>query len=211
MATTPPEPALQVIDRDGRGLRVVFQRQADRWTHRIEIIDGAQSCCLLTSVEGTSEQPWPPSPPLQQLSIEERAPGNRVALLLGMAGRSHWSASVECDPASLSLLFDMACRVPQPPQRLGRCYRTEVPLAESSLEQARFTTAGAAVTLQLPPSANPPSVALALPENRIEVVFQDLTVARVPSTLRWTYRVTWLGLLGSKQQPANFRAVPTTP
>ena len=197
MATTPPELALQVIDRDGRGLRVVFQRQADRWTHRIEIIDGAQSCCLLTSVEGTSDQPWPPSPPLQQLSIEELAPGNRVALLLGMAGRSHWSASVECDPASLSLLFDVACRVQQPPQCLGSCYRTEVPLAEGSLDRARFTTAAAAVTLQLPPLANPPSVALALPENHLAVVYQDLTVARAPSTLRWKYRVTWLDLLPS--------------
>ena len=201
MATTPPEPALQVIDRDGRGLRVVFQRQADRWTHRIEIIDGAQSCCLLTSVEGTSDQPWPPSPPLQQLSIEELAPGSRVALLLGMAGKSHWSASVECDPVSLSLLFDVACRVQQPPQRLGSCYHTEVPLAEGSLDRARFTTAGAAVTLQLLPLANPPSVALALPENHIEVVFQDLTVARVPSTLRWKYRVTWLEECASARPP----------
>jgi hypothetical protein len=190
VATTPPEPALQVIGRDGRGLRVVFQRQTDRCAHRIEIIDGARSFCLLTSVEGTSDQPWPPSPPLQQLSIEELSPGNRVALLLGMAGKSHWSASVECDPASLSLLFDVACRVQQPPLRLGSCYRTEVPLAEGSLDRARFTTAWGAVTLQLPPLENLPSVALALPANHIAVVYQDLTVARVPSTLRWKYRVT---------------------
>ena len=195
MATAAPELALQVIDGDGRGLRVMFQRQADRCAHRIELIDGAKSFCLLTSVEGTSDQPWPPSPPLQQLSIEELSPGNRVALLLGMAGKSHWSASVECDPASSSLLFDVACRVQQPPQRLGSCYRAEVPLADASLDRARFTTACANVTLQLLPLADPPSVSLVQSENQIAVAYQELTVARVPSTLRWKYRVTWLGLL----------------
>jgi hypothetical protein len=48
---------------------------------------------------------------LSQLHIEPRPEGRNVALLVGMAGGNHWSASVESDPASQRLTFDVACRV----------------------------------------------------------------------------------------------------
>ena len=190
MARTPPESALQVIGHDGRGLRVVFQRQADRCAHRIEFIDGDRAFCLLTSIEGTSDQPWPPSPPLQQLSIEALSPGRQAALLLGMAGKSHWSASVECDPATVSLVFDVACRVQQRPQQLGSCYRTDASLVESAPERVRWAIARAAVSLQLPPLTNPPSLALTLAASQVAIVHQDLALACLPSTVRWKYRIS---------------------
>ena len=38
--------------------------------------------------------------PFRLCSIEERGGGLQVALLVGMAGKSHWSASVEFDPTA---------------------------------------------------------------------------------------------------------------
>jgi hypothetical protein len=37
-----------------------------------------------------------------------------------MAGKSHWSASIEVSDSTL--IFDVACRVQQPPERLGSSY-----------------------------------------------------------------------------------------
>ena len=51
--------------------------------------EGLGSELLLTSVEGTAHNRWPPSPPLQSLAIEERGE-QTVALAVGMAGGAHW-------------------------------------------------------------------------------------------------------------------------
>ena len=40
-----------------------------------------------------------------------RAGAPQSALLVGMAGKSHWSVSVELDPAPAGVHFDVACRV----------------------------------------------------------------------------------------------------
>jgi hypothetical protein len=46
-----------------------------------------------------------------------------VALLVGMAGGSHWSASIEPVSGAASLLFDLACRHSKGPKCLGSQYR----------------------------------------------------------------------------------------
>jgi hypothetical protein len=66
---------------------------------------------VVASVEGSPHDDWPVSPPLQSLEIENRAPGQSTALLVGMAGKSHWSASARIDPEVPSVDFDVACRV----------------------------------------------------------------------------------------------------
>jgi hypothetical protein len=77
----------------------------------------------LASVEGSPEEEWPASPPFQALEVAERT-GRPVALLVGMAGKSHWSASVELDPRARSLRFDVACRVREEDAgSLGSTYR----------------------------------------------------------------------------------------
>ena len=102
---------LDATDSAGLTLRIRFTRERDRYTHAILAVkpDGSEHL-LLASVEGTAEHEWPPSPPLQSLSIEELAPGRRAALLVGMAGRSHWSASIEPVPGRAAIVFDIACR-----------------------------------------------------------------------------------------------------
>ena len=113
---------LTVVGKDGRGLRVRFDRLADRFQHSIDFLDGHSVHAWLTSDDDCRSDPWPKSPPLQQGSIEERGQ-ERVALFLGMAGRSHWSLSVETRPERVAIDFDVACRAPAAPTWLGSSYR----------------------------------------------------------------------------------------
>ncbi len=102
-------------------LRILFRKQHDRYAHAIECLVADQWLVVVTSIEGTPDDDWPPSSPLQSLHIEQR-PNGPVALLVGMAGTSHWSASVEADEATQSIVFDIACRVRGEPVRLGSTY-----------------------------------------------------------------------------------------
>ncbi len=94
----------------GWGCAVQFINEADRLAHTIELVSGDRSLPLLRSCEGTDQQAFPPSPPLQQIAIQSLQQ-RHVALLIGMAGRSHWSVSVESDGTDRRLHFDIACRM----------------------------------------------------------------------------------------------------
>jgi len=107
---------------DGRRQRVTFEWQQDRFRHTISLVSlDARSLPLFESIEGAASEDWPPSPPLQSLTIEDRSTGP-VALLVGMAGGSHWSASIEATSEG-ELRFDFACRHAQAPRWLGNSYR----------------------------------------------------------------------------------------
>ena len=105
------------------GLRVVFRRLADRYAHVVEAVHGGEHVAIAESLEGTGEEDWPPCPALQQLHFETRADGGRLALLVGRAGSSHWSLSVEAKPDSPRVIFDVACRLRESPLLLGSEYR----------------------------------------------------------------------------------------
>jgi hypothetical protein len=114
-----------VLDIDGLsdGLRVSFYLDGDRYTHRIDVLDeGNDSTCVLRSVEGHADQPWPASPPIQEVHLEDRPDGSRVALCVGMAGTSHWSLSVELSADGQQANFDVACRLRDTPETLGSEY-----------------------------------------------------------------------------------------
>ena len=117
---------LLVKSPSGAALGIEFVRLADRYQHVVYVqrpgsgADGPVEA--MASAEGDSAEAWPPSPPLQSLSIETLTDGRRVALLVGMAGRGHWSASVETDEAKTALIFDIACRSTVRPERLLSCY-----------------------------------------------------------------------------------------
>lgn len=104
-------------------LRAVFVRRGDRFAHRIEVRDAATQVwtIALESDEGTDEEHWPPSPPFQQLHVEHRKEGD-VVLLVGMAGRSHWSAAVDVGPDGKTLRFDVAVRLQSVGASLGSAY-----------------------------------------------------------------------------------------
>jgi hypothetical protein len=114
--------------------RVEFLSSGDRVAHVVSIAghqgEGERHWIeLLRTIESSPEVAWPASPPLQELHIESRD-GTDVALLVGRAGKSHWSASIsfeqprgEGDGVSEQLVFDIACRVSTLPEALGSAYQ----------------------------------------------------------------------------------------
>ena len=121
------ETRLECAVSDQLALRVDFIKLADRYGHELSAVireGSAENVVpLCASVEGAGDDPWPPSPPLQSLSIEKLADGRKAALLVGMAGKSHWSASIAEVAGFCELEFDYACRCDGPPARLGCEYR----------------------------------------------------------------------------------------
>jgi hypothetical protein len=108
----------------GLTLRVEFVWRGDRFGHVLSIVEQDRGVApLLESIEAHASDLWPPSPPLQSVRIEELAGGRKAALLVGMAGRSHWSASVEPVIGQAALVFDVACRHPAGAGRLESRYR----------------------------------------------------------------------------------------
>ena len=73
-------------------VRMQFNRDGDRWAHQIYLSMGASEQPFMRSLEGTADQIWPPSPPLQDVGRHELPTGDAI-LCVGMAGSSHWSAS----------------------------------------------------------------------------------------------------------------------
>lgn len=146
MNTASTAPAWQSGGRIEAGpLAVVFEWQGDRFAHTLLF----QGRPVALSVEGRPDEAWPPSPPAQSLMIDQNAQGLPRAMLVGMAGSGHWSASIEAVEGGI--LFDLACRLRGPVGRLGSTYRlasgwtAEPDGADSS---ARWTITGPGVALQ---------------------------------------------------------------
>ncbi|MDA1053937.1 MAG: hypothetical protein O3C40_26095 [Planctomycetota bacterium] len=114
--------SLNAMNADGVGLQVQFIWRQDRHVHTISLMIDGRSVPVFESVEGSNVDVWPPSPPLQQLSVEELRPETQVALLVGMAGKSHWSMSVEPADDRAAFVFDVACRSRDAAEQLGSGY-----------------------------------------------------------------------------------------
>ncbi|MFK7768423.1 MAG: hypothetical protein AB8B55_14475 [Mariniblastus sp.] len=93
-------------------LGLLFAQSADRWSHDWFFHDANDQklAKLLTSVEGTPEDEWPTCPPMQDVSQHELESGGAI-LGVGMAGKSHWSASysIEANGDSHIIKSDLAC------------------------------------------------------------------------------------------------------
>jgi hypothetical protein len=143
-------------------LAVEFTWRHDRYAHRVMWLrDGVESL-VLESIEGDASTHWPISPPLQHVHVEERPNDVVVALAVGMAGRSHWSMSVELEPKSRRLAFDVACRCHQQPGRLGSSYG----LAHNAWQLVVHDDAMFDGELRIVPRA---------------------TIEKLPATVRWRY------------------------
>jgi hypothetical protein len=114
--------SLNAIGAAEVGLQVRFVWHQDRHAHTISLVVDGRPVTVLESVEGSSVEDWPPSPPLQQLSVEELRPETQVALLVGMAGKSHWSMSVEPASDRVAFVFDVACRSRGGVEQIGSRY-----------------------------------------------------------------------------------------
>lgn len=179
-----PPAMIEFRDAAGRSLRVEFIRRQDRYAHVISRLEGNIAFPIWESFEGTDADDWPPSPPLQQLSVETLSDGRRVALLVGMAGTSHWSLSVEAAPEGGAIIFDAACRVTQSPVALGSSYR------RCSDEGS---TAGPPLALwegcNIPSDSGARSCDICLIGSVLSITPPALKTT-LPGTARWKYRLT---------------------
>ena len=156
---------------NGRHLRCTFSSAGETFAHAIEWSDGDATHSVLTSVDGQRESAWPASPPWQELHVHEQADGSPAVMLVGRAGRSHWSMSVTVDSKGDGFLFDVACRLRETPKFLGNTYR-----AIDKRESLRISPAACG------------DGPLATVEERGESVVIDATpIAESRGTIRWAY------------------------
>ncbi len=175
-------------------LEVRFVRHADRVGHEIWLRANTDWQPVLISSEGTPQEDWPASPPLQSAAVEQREPGAPLALLVGMAGKSHWSASVVPDAASDRLQFELATRVRvNQIAFLGSTYR----LAPGWSAQPSGPLPGRVVlrSSERPDVRVVVEIADGFPPMTLNLEGERLTIAAdqcaaVPATLRWGYFVT---------------------
>ena len=122
----------------------VFTWSGDRWTHRITT--GGETDAW-TSFDGPSladDPRWPASPVLVELSrvdLPQAGAGGGSAIVgVGLAGRSHFSASIAADPeATDAIRFEIACRLHEHPLWLGSTYRTGGQLVQLTAGDALAT------------------------------------------------------------------------
>lgn len=132
---------------------------------------------VLATVEGTPADEWPASPPFQSLHVEARDDGRTLALLVGMAGHSHWSASVEIDAAARCVRFDVAARVrTHRPGPLTSSYRT------TAAQRDPHTA------LRVEPGQRFGPTHLEQSGEQIAIVARS-TSDECPQTVRWDYRL----------------------
>ena len=172
---------------DGRGLEVRFTWAGDRYCHCVSALDGEKRHPLLTAIAGDDRSDWPASPPFQQV-IGETRDTSRVALLVGMAGKSHWSASIESPNQDPQLTFDIACLAQQEPAWLGSSYRVDAEAVTLCTDSMVLDSPAGKARLRIVTDASSP---LDLDVQGRSAIIR-VAVERngfAPQTLRWKYTV----------------------
>ncbi len=104
-------------------LSVRYFKLRDRLTHSIGVVVGDTFIPVLEAIEGSADDPWPPSPPMQQMVEESFTPDASPVLLgVGLSGNGHWSSAIESKEC-LCLKFDIACKNSKPSTEFGSTYR----------------------------------------------------------------------------------------
>lgn len=184
-AITSDSIALESRDEKNRGLRVEFYRVGSRYGHRLLAVGfGDEPKLLLEAGEGDTQEKWPVSPPFQELHTTEELP----VMLVGMAGNSHWSASVapsEEPGIGPTIVFDIACRCKQEPQYLGSQY--QLASGVSVVENQLVFENRSDCRLEL--LALEPTSCVTLNSNSLEITPTCLGDEKIPKTIRWRYAV----------------------
>ena len=106
-------------------LKLEFEKIGDRFGHKLLFDCGSKWSVVLESIEGTDQERWPASPPLQQIVAEPIGKDGRTVLLgVGLSGTGHWSISVDENDVG-GLVSDIACRVSGDHGFLGSSWRLE--------------------------------------------------------------------------------------
>ena len=161
----------------------------DRWQHSIQSLSGE----FLASVEGLPDQSWPPSPPLQDPSRHELEQGDAV-LAVGMAGKSHWSASFLAQDDEL--VAELACLLKGEdspeflgPEFLGSTYRvtSELECELSGDGTALIKTADGLIELS-PMSGDGWSTKIVVSDSGLQFIPNE-TAGKTSQSIRWGYRM----------------------
>jgi hypothetical protein len=175
---------------EGGGLRVRFAFCGDRYAHEVWLADGATWVKVLSSVEGSPSEPWPASPALQSLHLECGQEGHPTALLVGMAGKSHYSLSASLDRVAKCVRFDVACRAGG--ERIGSLgSRYRVWHGDWNHDQRHATFAplpSSAACLELEICQHLGSARIESVDDTIAVVAEP-SLQSLPQTVRWGYTV----------------------
>jgi hypothetical protein len=169
-------------------LRLRFVWRGDRFAHEVSLVGQQQTDSRLRSVEGADGEAWPASPPLQSLHVEEQA-GKQVALLVGMAGKCHWSAAVELDAGHSRLRWDVACRVRGgEPRWLGSSYQSDAKMRSINARRATVGDSGGEGHLVVYLEDGTDSAAKVTVEDRGLSIDANQNIASAGAvTIRWSY------------------------
>ena len=98
--------AIEACGENGFLLHVEFERQLDRYGHTISMVDPSGGITpLLRSGEGVTEDDWPPSPPLQTLSMGTLRTRRSASRLYRVgAGNSNFASS------TFAIRADVSCK-----------------------------------------------------------------------------------------------------
>lgn len=91
-------------------LELVFHHRGDRWIHELLVRQGDRWQWLIRSIEGAADDPIPPSPPLQDLRLEQLGEELFEFQGMGQAGGAIYSAAIRVDPAHREIFFDLCLR-----------------------------------------------------------------------------------------------------
>lgn len=180
-------------------IAVDFRRHDDRYAHTISLRSDGRAITMLDSREGARDLAWPPSPPLQQIEVDCPG-GNHRALLVGMAGRSHWSVGIELQQGAAAVRFDVACRIKVEPNE------TDMIDPDSAILRSTYLTAAtvleqsdAALLLEsnmhrlriesLDAGPGSDAVRLSLFDGEIQLS-PPHEPGPLPRTIRWRYQIS---------------------
>jgi hypothetical protein len=174
MSNNPP------VILNAAGFRLTLVSCGDRLAHTVGLVLSDRVVPLLASLEGTPDDDWPPSPPLTTVETPTRSPESQ-ALLLGMAGRSHWSAAIKMVEAAWCMEFEVACRIKEPAAWLGSSYRTMITAVEAGDRAELMVGDGrvriAAVGARVHVTPDGLKIGIAPPDGPF------------PQTVRWNYSI----------------------
>ena len=123
--------------------------------------------------------------------------GRPTAFLLGMAGNSHWSMSVQVESARRRAIFDVACRLRQLPDFLGTSYEVIGDCELASYPRGALVSLGESHGAALEKGKTPIAVAwddteaavdVHLENRRVELLPTGI-VSSFPTTVRWKFEV----------------------
>lgn len=122
-----------------------------RFGHQIRVRGPDDWMEVISTIEDEGIDDWPSSPPIQQTAVHGAADAP-IWFGLGMAGRSHWSASIE--PTERGIRIEFACRVVGRPRWIGVTYRLGEAARVAAAEGNRMVLELAGCRLALKPQTD---------------------------------------------------------